>query len=119
MFENLKAFIRHGKQANDFKKKQNQQPRQIQQNNYQQTLNNQEVFQKTPFKLNVITKTTKYSCIHPYITHRIRNQRIRTTKILISTKIINTNLLKNNKISIMHMANLIPPSTIQIPTIIC
>ena len=119
MFENLKAFIRHGKQANDFKKNQNQQPRQIQQNNYQQAPQQSRSLPENPFQVECDNKTTKYSCIHPYITHRIRNQRIRTTKILISTKTININLLRNNKISIMHMANPIPPSTIQIPTITC
>ncbi|RCK54847.1 Serine/threonine-protein kinase srk1 [Candida viswanathii] len=56
MFENLKAFIRHGKQANDIKKKHNthqqtqQQPRQIQQNNYQQVPQQTRGVPENPFQ---------------------------------------------------------------------
>lgn len=59
MFENLKAFIRHGKQANDFKKKQNQQPRQIQQNNYQQTPQQSRSLPENPFQVECDNKNNQ------------------------------------------------------------
>lgn len=53
MFENLKAFIRHGKQANDIKKKRQipeQQPREIQLINYQQTPQQSRSVPENPFQ---------------------------------------------------------------------
>lgn len=58
MFENLKAFIRHGKQANDMKRKQQQQPQQYQQPFSTATANEnpfQQASNETPDSSNVIT----------------------------------------------------------------
>lgn len=58
MFENLKAFIRHGKQANDMKRKQQQQPQQYQQPFSTATANEnpfQQASNETPDSINVIT----------------------------------------------------------------